>query len=136
MCSELKHTYGSIVLGMNIQSLLNPYITCDGGDGSRTAVSPTTPTHHPVVPCTSILKRQKIPKDAAIFSEGTKIVGHLNYPPHEEARDEHLVFQHRRYKVFPIGEIRSKGARHIPYNSDKKDFMDKTGRESFEGIED
>ena len=121
---------------MNIQSLLNPYITCDGEDGSRTAEYSPTSAHHSVVPCTSIHKRQKIPKDAAIFSEGTKIVGYLNYPPHEEARDEHLAFQHRRYKVFPIGEIRSKGARHIPYNSDKKDFMDKTGRESFEGIED
>jgi len=25
-----------------------------------------------------------------------------------------------------------KGARHIPYNSDKKDFLEKTGRDAFE----
>jgi hypothetical protein len=36
--------------------------------------------------------------------------------------------------VFPLGagEIYKKGVRHIPYNSDKKDFLDKTGRDAFE----
>lgn len=121
---------------MNIQSLLNPSETFDGRDGYYADGFPTSATRalYSVVPCTSLPKRQKVPKDAAIFSEGTKIVGNLNFPPHEGAEDEHLTFQHRRYNVFPLGEIRSKGARHIPYNSDKKDFLEKTGRESFEGI--
>ncbi|KAF1977574.1 DNA-binding domain of Mlu1-box binding protein MBP1, partial [Bimuria novae-zelandiae CBS 107.79] len=77
-------------------------------------------------------KRQKIPKDAPIFSEGTKVVGYVNYPPHEGSEDENLAAQHRRFKLFPMGEIHKKGVRHVPYNSDKKDFLNKTGRESFE----
>jgi hypothetical protein len=44
-----------------------------------------------------------------------------------------LLNQHRRFKIFPLGQIHSKGIRHIPYNSDKKDFLEKTGREAFEG---
>lgn len=79
-------------------------------------------------------KRQKIPKDAPVFAEGTKIVGHLNYPPYEAGDDARLAEQHRRFQIFPMGEIRRKGARHIPYNSDKKDFLEKTGREAFESM--
>lgn len=86
----------------------------------------------PVAPYASILKRQKIPKDAPVFSEGTKIVGHVNFPPYEGGEYDDLALQHRRFQLFPLGEIRKKGVRHIPYNSDKKDFLDKTGRESFE----
>jgi hypothetical protein len=37
-----------------------------------------------------------------------------------------------RYNVSPFGSIQH-NCRHIPYNSGKKDFFDKTGRESFEG---
>ncbi|KAJ4295126.1 hypothetical protein N0V90_007136 [Kalmusia sp. IMI 367209] len=77
-------------------------------------------------------KRKKIPKDAPVFSEGTKIVGHLNYPPYEAGDDVELAEQHRRFQIYPMGEIQRKGARHIPYNSDKKDFLEKTGREAFE----
>ena len=84
-------------------------------------------------------KRQKIAKDAPIFSEGVKINGFVNYPPHEadtEGEDkkeaENLAKMHRFFRIFPMGEIQKKGVRHIPYNSDKKDFMEKTGREAFE----
>ncbi|KAL1600432.1 hypothetical protein SLS60_006817 [Paraconiothyrium brasiliense] len=83
-------------------------------------------------PYTSVPKRQKIPKDAPVFSETVKIVGHVNYPPHEGHEDDALVFQYRRFQLFPMREIKKKGIRHIPYNSDKKDFLEKTGRESFE----
>jgi hypothetical protein len=78
-------------------------------------------------------RRQRVPKDAPIFSEGNKVVGVVNYPPHESGYDETLLNQHRRFKIFPLGQIHSKGIRHIPYNSDKKDFLEKTGREAFEG---
>lgn len=40
--------------------------------------------------------------------------------------------QHQKFQIYPLGEIYKKGVRHIPYNSDKKDFLDKTGREAFE----
>lgn len=78
-------------------------------------------------------RRQKLAKDAPVFSEGTKIVGHVNYPPHEAGNDRDLHARHREFRVFPLGEIVKKGVRHIPYASDKKDFLNKTGRDAFEG---
>lgn len=85
-------------------------------------------------PSNSILKRPKIPKDAPIFSEGTKTVGFVNYAPQEVGNSRDLMAEHERFQVFPLGagEILRKGVRHIPYNSDKKDFLDKTGRDAFE----
>jgi hypothetical protein len=94
----------------------------------------TTPasTPHLLAPL-DLPRRQKVPKDAPIFSEGNKVVGFVNYPPHESGDDRTLLAQHRKFKIFPLGQIYSKGIRHIPYNSDKKDFLEKTGREAFEG---
>jgi hypothetical protein len=79
-------------------------------------------------------KRQKVPKDAPIFSEGNKIVGIVNYPPHDAGDNKALIAEHERFQVFPLGEIHKRGVRHIPYNSDKKDFLNKTGRDAFEGM--
>lgn len=119
---------------MKIQSLLNPFVAYDDRPGFRASETPVAASTHPYsVAYTPGARRQKIPKDAAIFSEGTKIVGHVNYPPYEGGEDDNLSRHHREYSVFPLGDIQKKGARHIPYNSDKKDFLDKTGRESFEG---
>ncbi|KAJ4360662.1 uncharacterized protein N0V89_001228 [Didymosphaeria variabile] len=76
---------------MKIHSLLNP---CRGDerDGYRGSESPTpAPMPRPMAPYTSVPKRQKIPKDAPVFSESAQVVGHVNYPPHE-------VFQYT-YKV-------------------------------------
>ncbi|KAF2867005.1 hypothetical protein BDV95DRAFT_503948 [Massariosphaeria phaeospora] len=118
---------------MKIQSLLNPF--CGDHHGYRSSESPTPATQpRSVVPIASAPKRQKIPKDAAIFTEGNKIVGPVNYPPYEAGDDEDLAAQHRMFQVYPMskGDIYSKGVRHIPYNSEKKDFMVKTGREAFE----
>lgn len=129
------HRPGSLHPAMKIQSLLNPFIACDNRNGYRSSESPipaSMPMH--VASYTSLPRRQKIPKDAPIFSEGNKVVGHVNYPPHEGSEDAILSHQHHRFQVFPMGEIRRKGIRHIPYNSDKKDFLDKTGRESFESM--
>ncbi|OAG12034.1 uncharacterized protein CC84DRAFT_1225918 [Paraphaeosphaeria sporulosa] len=117
---------------MKIHSLLNP-CRGDEGNGHRSSTSPTpAPTPRPVAPYASVPKRQKIPKDAPVFSEGTKVVGHVNYPPYEGDEDGTLLLQHRRFQLFPMREIKKKGVRHIPYNSDKKDFLYKTGREAFE----
>lgn len=88
------------------------------------------------LPPVAITKRQKIAKDAPVFSEGNKIVGHVNYPPHEAGNDRDLEAHHREFRIFPLGQIRKKGVRHIPYNSDKKDFLDKTGRDAFQGKHD
>lgn len=74
-----------------------------------------------------------MPKDAPVFSESNKTVGHINYPPYEAGNNLDLEARHHEFRIFPLGQIYKKGVRHIPYNSDKKDFLDKTGRDAFEG---
>ncbi|GFF90491.1 hypothetical protein IFM47457_08506 [Aspergillus lentulus] len=74
-------------------------------------------------------KRPKVAKDAAIFKKA-KPRGEVRYPPCEE-RDEELARKHREFRIHPMGDI-VEYARHIPYNSDKKSFQERTGRESFE----
>lgn len=80
--------------------------------------------HHPRA------KRQKMPKDVPIFIRG-KVRGELRYPPCEY-QDAKLAEEHRRFQIHPMGQI-AEFPRHIPYNSEKKSFLEKTGRESFEG---
>lgn len=69
-------------------------------------------------------------KDHAGHSK-SKAKGAVNFPPFEDLDDKSLR-EIRRYDVRPFGSIQT-NCRHIPYNSEKKDFFDKTGRESFEG---
>lgn len=71
-----------------------------------------------------------MPKDGAIFTKG-KVQGEIRYQPCE-FQDEEIAVQHRQFKVYPMGKI-AEYCRHIPYNSEKKTFLEKTGRESFEG---
>jgi len=54
------------------------------------------------------------------------------FPPHEAGDDNELAAQHKKFQLFPMGEIASYVHR-IPYNSDKKTFLEKTGRDAFEG---
>lgn len=117
---------------MKIQSLLN--FPNGSSRQNRNADSPYPPPaqHYPAHG--TIPRRQKLTKDAPVFSEGTKIVGYVNYPPHEAGNDRDLHARHREFRVFPLGEILKKGVRHIPYASDKKDFLNKTGRDAFEGM--
>lgn len=61
----------------------------------------------------------------------SKAKGTVNYPPFEKL-DEVSMREIRRYQIYPFGKIQDY-CRHVPYNSSKKDFHDKTGRESFEG---
>lgn len=77
------------------------------------------------------LKKTKIPKDAPVFVKG-EVRGEVRYPPCEE-RDEMLAEQHRLFQIHPMGCI-ADFPRHIPYSSEKKSLMEKTGRESFEGM--
>lgn len=69
-------------------------------------------------------------KDGAIFAKG-KTKGDVNFPPFE-CLDENILREIEKYQVYPLGQI-EEFPRHIPYNSDKKNFLEKTGRESFEG---
>ncbi|KAK7743029.1 hypothetical protein SLS63_000598 [Diaporthe eres] len=60
----------------------------------------------------------------------SKAKGIVNFPPFENL-DEGSLREVKRYQVYPYGKIQEY-CRHIPYNSGKKDFYEKTGRESFE----
>jgi hypothetical protein len=75
-------------------------------------------------------KKPKIAKDAPIF-EPASPRGEIRYPPCE-LRDDTLKQEHKKFHIFPMDEI-SLYPRHVPYISKKKSFLEKTGRESFEG---
>ncbi|KAK6828647.1 hypothetical protein PG987_011988 [Apiospora arundinis] len=118
---------------LSVASLLNP--APSGPSRHRLPPSPATssPTNsfadetaffeRPIMP------KQKVAKDAAVFTKG-KPKGTVNFQPHERL-DETSLREARKFQVFPLGKIQDY-CRHIPYNSGKKDFFEKTGRESFE----
>jgi hypothetical protein len=61
----------------------------------------------------------------------SKARGAIHFPPFENL-DEASLREARKFQVHPLGSIRETCER-IPYNSGKKDFFSKTGREGFEG---
>lgn len=69
-------------------------------------------------------------KESAILSKA-KAKGIVHFLPYENL-DQASLQECRKFQVFPLGKIQD-NCRHIPYNSGKKDFYEKTGRESFEG---
>ncbi|KAH8912061.1 hypothetical protein BR93DRAFT_922022 [Coniochaeta sp. PMI_546] len=75
-------------------------------------------------------KKKRMPKDLPGSSK-SRAKGTVKYLPFEDL-DEESLREVRRFRVTPFGGIRN-NCRHIPYNSGKKDFFEKTGRESFEG---
>ncbi len=58
--------------------------------------------------------------------------GKVNYKPCE-AQDKIIKAEHEKFEVEPIGRI-SQYPKHIPYNSEKKSFQQRTGRDAFEGM--
>ncbi|KAH0496837.1 hypothetical protein TgHK011_004181 [Trichoderma gracile] len=56
--------------------------------------------------------------------------GPVNFAPYEDV-DQAAYRELRQFLVTPLGQIRH-NCEHIPYNSSKKDFFEKTGRESIE----
>lgn len=72
----------------------------------------------------------KMAKDSGGFVK-SKAKGTVNFPPFENL-DEVSIRETKQYHIYPFGKIQEY-CRHIPYNSGKKDFYEKTGRESFEG---
>lgn len=113
---------------VSIASLLNPFPSASEHCHQLPSPCPSkyTPEPSPIPPP----KTHKMSKDAAIFAKG-KIQGEIRYRPCEY-QDEEIAEQHRLFKVYPMGKI-AEYCRHIPYNSEKKSFLERTGRESFEG---
>ena len=87
--------------------------------------------------------RPKAAKDAPVFTR-SPVRGEVNFAPFEcterpsqLTKDERLELrdQHRYFKIFPSGGDQGLIAdfvRRVPYNSEKKSFYSKTGREVFE----
>ncbi|QUC16948.1 uncharacterized protein UV8b_01189 [Ustilaginoidea virens] len=56
----------------------------------------------------------------------------INFPPYERI-DDQSVQQAKKYQIIQFGRI-SSSCEHIPYNSSKKDFFAKTGRECIQAF--
>ncbi|KAI0972676.1 hypothetical protein F4678DRAFT_471639 [Xylaria arbuscula] len=119
---------------LSLSSLLNPAPT---GSSNGNGFPPSPELSSPTDSCAeesafrgrSAIPKHKMPKDAAVFTKG-KPKGAINFQPYEDL-DEVSLNRTRMFQVYPLGKIREY-SRHIPYNSGKKDFFEKTGRESFE----
>ncbi|KAI0022530.1 hypothetical protein F4780DRAFT_179047 [Xylariomycetidae sp. FL0641] len=119
---------------LSLASLLNPAppgASMNRFPPSPAASSPTTslPDDSGFSDRPAVTKHAKMPKDAVVFTK-SKPKGQVNYMPFEKL-DEASLREVRKFQVFPFGKIQEY-CRHIPYNSGKKDFYEKTGRESFE----
>ncbi|KAI8635206.1 hypothetical protein F5Y19DRAFT_469080 [Xylariaceae sp. FL1651] len=119
---------------LSLSSLLNP---APSGPSTANRFPPSPVSSSPTDSCAEdsafqsrpTMPKHKMPKDAAVFTK-SKPKGAVNFPPFEklDATSLRLV---GRFQVYPFGKIQE-FSRHIPYNSGKKDFYEKTGRESFE----
>lgn len=117
---------------VSVASLLNPVAPLSGDYLQLLSPASTAYTSRFSSPTLHHTKKMKMSKDAAIFAKG-KIKGETRYPPCE-IRSNELLAQYRKFQVFPENPQHIvEYPRHIPYNSEKKSFLEKTGRESFEG---
>ena len=143
-----------------IDSLLNPASEQDRFGNKTPSTPPATPSDltqgfsapsisqpaTPITPTASSIKRIKRAKDDAATTSGL-VRGPVNYPPHEcnekspclsNALQRELEMQHRLLKVEPSDVVKANdlianNVQHIPYSSDKRGFLDKTGRGGFDG---
>lgn len=78
-------------------------------------------------------KKPRVAKDAPIFISGSAR-GEVRYPPWADQVEATLAGEHAKFSIYPPVEEIAEYPRHIPYSSEKKSLMEKTGRESFEGM--
>jgi hypothetical protein len=79
-------------------------------------------------------KKPRVAKDAPIFIPGS-VRGEVRYPPcADQIADGTFAEEHAKFSIYPRVEDIADFPRHIPYSSEKKSLMEKTGRESFEGM--
>lgn len=129
---------------MSIESLLNPSqspldqmeskrlsTTCSNIHSSPSS-SPLLSSYEQQSPALSTHEKENTPvhKDVTRFAI-SRTKGEIRYEPCE-ARDEEVAAQHRLFQLYPMCGI-SKYCKTIPYSSEKKGFLGKTGREGFEG---
>jgi hypothetical protein len=78
-----------------------------------------------------VKRQEKMAREHCLGLPKSKAIGIVKYVPFEDL-DEASFREIQRFQVHPFGKIHE-NCKHIPYNSGKKDFFEKTGRESFEG---
>lgn len=118
---------------LSLASLLNPApsgLPASCFPASPVSISPPTPFVDDLIPDENSVPKHKMGKELAGYTK-SRAKGLINFCPFENLDDESLR-QVRKFRVSPLGSIRD-CCRHIPYNSGKKDFYEKTGRESLEG---
>jgi hypothetical protein len=86
----------------------------------------TSPSVDPMLP-----RKPKMPKEHS-SPPRTKPKGTIKFRPFEVGLDPHSLQAIQAFKVTPFGNIQDCCV-HIPYNSEKKDFHEKTGLDGFEG---
>ncbi len=114
---------------MSVASLLNP-VTSEN--------EPRTPFHTSCSmlydpepsPRMPLLRKQKLCKDEATFIKG-KPQEEVRYWPCEY-QGGHVAAEHQKFSLFPIGHI-TEYCKHVPYRSEKKKIISRTGREGFHG---
>lgn len=124
---------------LSLKTLLNPAPPSQDGPFSfRPSPTPPSPTFSTATDTSnsalnrSIMPPVRVSKDPGGLAK-SKLRGQVNYPPFENNLDELSLREMRKFRVKPLGSIQQ-NCLHIPYNSGKKDFFEKTGRESFEGM--
>ncbi|KAL8737625.1 MAG: hypothetical protein Q9181_001498 [Wetmoreana brouardii] len=115
---------------LSVASLLNPLPPAvEPVEQQNPLPSPCSTLYSPEAsPRTAYVKKQKLCKDEATFVKG-KPQADVKYWPCEY-QDEHAAAEHKKYKLYPIGQI-AEYCKHVPYRSEKKTFLSKTGREGF-----
>ncbi|KAK0375530.1 APSES transcription factor Xbp1 [Colletotrichum limetticola] len=121
---------------LSVSSLLNPsppgplpaprFLPSPAMSSPGTCYSDRAPSPYLDRPVVPKLKMSKDPSPVSKY----KPRGVIKYYPFENLDDISRREVHR-FRVSPFGRIQESCA-HIPYNSGKKDFFEKTGRESFE----
>lgn len=129
---------------MSIESLLNPYQSpLDQTECKRPSTKssdlyssqsscPLLSSYQQQSPGLSTYEKENTPlhKDVTRFAI-SRTKGEIRYAPCE-ARDDEVAAQHRLFQIYPMTGI-VKYCKTIPYSSEKKGFLEKTGREGFEG---
>ncbi|KAF5979770.1 hypothetical protein FBULB1_5558 [Fusarium bulbicola] len=122
---------------LSLKGLLNP---APAGDNDSPFPRPSLALEFPPIPKFEEASNQFAnrfmmasdrsgPKDANNMTK-SKLRGPVKFHPFERL-DEIALQEIHRFRVKPFGNIQDSSL-HIPYNSGKKDFYEKTGRESFE----
>lgn len=120
----------------SIETILNP--APSGREASQPFQSSPSPSSAaalfsplPVMDCPPIPPMRTSSGREPAGPAKTKLRGAIHYQPFEVV-SEQALYEIHRFRVTPFGQIKQTCS-HIPYNSGKKDFYEKTGRESFEG---